>query len=92
MPRSGGGLYSLPAGSIVADGVDDILGAQHNLPLNDIALDLNTVRPIVAGGTGGATAPAARTSLGATAVGDALFTAASATAARTTINAESEYD
>jgi hypothetical protein len=55
MPRSGGGVYSLPAGSIVTDGVDDILAAQHNDPLNDIALDMNTARPVVAGGTGATT-------------------------------------
>jgi len=64
MPRSGGGVYSLPAGSIVADGVDDILAAQHNDPLNDLALDMNTARPIVAGGTGATTASGARTALG----------------------------
>jgi hypothetical protein len=64
MPRSGGGLYSLPAGSLVADGVDDILGSQHNGPLNDIALDMNTPRPIVAGGTGASTAGVGRANLG----------------------------
>lgn len=63
MPRSGGGVYSLPAGSIVADGVDDILAAQHNDPLNDLALDMNTARPVVAGGTGATTAAGARTNL-----------------------------
>lgn len=52
MPRSGPGVYSLPAGSIVADGVDDILATQHNTPLNDLAADANIVRPVVAGGTG----------------------------------------
>jgi len=56
MPRNPGGSYSLPAGSIVTDGTSDILASQHNNPLNDIAADLNIVRPIVAGGTGAAVA------------------------------------
>lgn len=64
MPRSGGGAYSLPAGSLVTDGIDDILASQHNGPLQDIATDLNTARPIVAGGTGATTAADARTNLG----------------------------
>ena len=88
MPRSGGGVYTLPAGSLVTDGVDDILATQHNTPLQDIATDMNTPRPIVAGGTGAATAADARTNLGATATGSALFTAADAAAGRTAIGAE----
>jgi hypothetical protein len=42
---------------------------------------------VASGGTGATTAPNARTNLGATATGDALFTAASAAAARTTLDA-----
>jgi len=64
MPRNGSGVYSLPAGSIVTDGVDDILASQHNGPLQDLESDMNEVRPIVAGGTGASTASAARTALG----------------------------
>ena len=41
--------------------------------------------PITRGGTGATTAPLARTALGSGATGDALFTAASASAARTTL-------
>ncbi len=85
MPRSGGGAYSLPAGSLVVDGIDDILASQHNGPLQDIANDLNTARPIVAGGTGATTAAGARTNLGATTVGAAVFTATDAAAARAAI-------
>ena len=85
MPRSGGGVYTLPAGSLVTDGVDDILATQHNTPLQDIATDMNTPRPIVAGGTGAATAADARTNLGATATGSALFTAATAADGRTSL-------
>jgi len=62
MPRSGG-VYSLPAGSIVVNGTT-IEAAQHNTPLNDIAADLNAVRPISSGGTGASSASAARTALG----------------------------
>jgi hypothetical protein len=62
MPRSGG-VYSLPAGSIVVNGTT-IEAAQHNTPLNDIAADLNAARPISSGGTGAASASAARTALG----------------------------
>jgi hypothetical protein len=86
MPRSGG-TYALPAGSLVTDDVDDILATQHNTPLQDIAADLNIARPIVAGGTGATTAAAARTNLGATAVGEAVFTAADAATARSAIGA-----
>lgn len=67
MARSGGGVYSLPAGSLVTDGVDDVLASQHNTPLQDIASDLNVARPIVAGGTGATTAVDALVNLGLTA-------------------------
>jgi len=63
MARNGAGAYVLPAGSIVVDG-DDATAAQHNTPLLDLQTDANTVRPIVAGGTGGDSASAARTALG----------------------------
>lgn len=64
MPRNGAGAYTLPAGSLVADNVDDILATQHNTPLSDLASDANTARPVVAGGTGASTAAGARTALG----------------------------
>ena len=63
MARNGAGAYVLPAGSIVVDG-DDATAAQHNTPLLDLQTDANAVRPIVAGGTGGNSASAARTALG----------------------------
>ena len=64
MPRNGAGTYTLPAGSLVTDNVDDILASQHNTPLSDLASDANTARPVVAGGTGASTAAGARTNLG----------------------------
>lgn len=63
MPRSGGGIYSLPAGSTVSNG-DTAVADDLNVPLADIEADLNTVRPVVAGGTGAASAADARTNLG----------------------------
>ena len=63
MARNGSGIYSLPAGSTVANG--DLSDATDiNTPLADIEADLNTARPIVAGGTGATSASAARANLG----------------------------
>ena len=63
LSRNGSGVYSLPAGSTVANG--DVSDATDiNTPLADIAADLNIARPIVAGGTGATSASAARTALG----------------------------
>lgn len=62
MPRSSG-VYSLPAGSTISNG-DTSDATDLNTPLSDIETDLNTARPIVAGGTGATTAIAARTALG----------------------------
>lgn len=63
MPRSGGGVYSLPAGLPVngetSNATDDI-----RTPFSDIEADLNLARPVVAGGTGATTAADARTNLG----------------------------
>lgn len=63
MPRSGGGVYSLPAGSTITNG-DTSDATDINTPLVDIVTDLNAARPVVAGGTGATTASGARTALG----------------------------
>lgn len=63
MSRNGAGVYSLPAGSTIANG-DTSDASDLNTPLQDIETDLNTARPIVAGGTGATSASAARTALG----------------------------
>lgn len=63
MSRNGSGVFSLPAQYLVASG-DTVLPAQHNTPLEDIETDLNTARPIVAGGTGATTAADALDNLG----------------------------
>lgn len=62
MPRNGSGVFSLPAGSTVTNG-DTSDASDLNTPLADIATDLNTARPVVAGGTGSTTASGARTAL-----------------------------
>ena len=63
MARNGSGVYSLPAGSTVTNG-DTSDATDLNTPLQDIEADLNTPRPVVAGGTGASSASAARTNLG----------------------------
>lgn len=55
LPRNGGGVYSLPATYLAVSG-ETIEAQQHNDPLEDLESDMNTVRPIVAGGTGASTA------------------------------------
>ena len=62
MPRNGSGVYSLPAGSIIANG-DTSDATDVNTPLQDIEADLNTVRPISTGGTGASSVSAAQTAL-----------------------------
>lgn len=53
MPRNGSGVYSLPAGSTFSPNTL-IQSSVVNGINNDIATDMNTPRPIVAGGTGSA--------------------------------------
>lgn len=66
MARNGSGVYSLPAGSTVANG-DTSDASDLNSPLADLEADQNTPRPIVAGGTGASSASAALVNLGLTA-------------------------
>lgn len=56
------------------------------------SLTLGSALPLASGGTGATTASAARTSLGSTTVGDALFTAADATAAQQAMDTEVGVD
>lgn len=58
MPRNGSGVYSLP-GTYEAVSGEAIEAQQHNDPLEDLESDANAARPIVAGGTGAATAQGA---------------------------------
>jgi uncharacterized protein YigA (DUF484 family) len=83
LPRSGGGIYSKGSPSVVTG--TTIQSAAYNTTIDDLVTDANAARPISAGGTGAANAADARTNLGGTATGVAVFTAADAAAARTAI-------
>jgi hypothetical protein len=66
MPRDGSGVYHTPAGvheNAVAG--NTIASNPYNANVYDVETDLNTPRPIVAGGTGATSADAALTALGA---------------------------
>jgi hypothetical protein len=84
MPRSGGGVYSAPVGTTAVTGTA-IESAPYNALIADLVADANAARPVSAGGTGAANAADARTNLGATVTGAAVFTAADAAAARTSL-------
>jgi hypothetical protein len=61
MPRDGSGVYAQPYPSVVSG--TTIESAKYNGNVTDVAQDLNTPRPIVAGGTGANNARDAMTSL-----------------------------
>lgn len=63
MPRSGGGVFSAPAGTAAVTQTV-IESAKYNALVTDLVTDANTPRPVVAGGTGATSAAAARTALG----------------------------
>ena len=63
MPRDGNGVYGLPSGSTAVTG-EVAEASTHNTPLNDLATDANTARPVVAGGTGSTTGRDAMAALG----------------------------
>lgn len=63
MPRNVSGIYTVPVGT---DGVANttIFSAKYNTYIHDVESDLNTPRPIVAGGTGASDATSALVALG----------------------------
>lgn len=63
MPRNGSGVYSAPAGTTAVANTT-IESAKYNAFVADISADQNTVRPVVAGGTGASTQSGAQTALG----------------------------
>jgi hypothetical protein len=75
LSRNPSGVYSLPNGSIVANG-ETAVASQHNTPLQDLEADMNIARPIVAGGTGATSASDALTNLGAMPLAGGSFTGA----------------
>ena len=91
MPRNGAGIYTLPPGSVIANG--DVSDASDiNTPLSDIVADLNAARPIVSGGTGATSAAAALAALGGPTLTSiaALGTAADRMLYSTALNAWAE--
>lgn len=73
MSRDGSGVFSKPTGTTAVSGAV-ISSTTFNTLIDDLVTDANTARPIVAGGTGAASAAAARTALGVQAL-DATLTA-----------------
>ncbi|MGB7241674.1 MAG: hypothetical protein WBC93_06275 [Sulfitobacter sp.] len=69
MPRDGSNVYSKPTGTTAVASAT-IESAKYNAVIDDLVTDANTARPIVAGGTGGTSASAARTLLGVPATAD----------------------
>jgi len=64
MPRIGTGEYRTPAGTDGSPGAT-ISSSAYNINVHDVEADLNYPRPILSGGTGGSSADAALTNLGA---------------------------
>src|SRR5262249_6749862 len=64
MPRDGANVYHTPAGTDGSPGAV-ITSSPYNVNVHDVETDLNTPRPIVAGGTGATSAANALTNLGA---------------------------
>ena len=62
MPRDGSGTYTLPGGTTATTGTS-ISSSAYNSFTSDIETDMNTARPVAAGGTGAASESAARASL-----------------------------
>lgn len=63
MSRDGSGVYHVPAGTYGIPNTT-IASTPYNANVDDVAQDLNTPRPIVAGGTGATNGPAALANLG----------------------------
>lgn len=76
MPRNAQKQYLLPAGSLAQPNTT-VRSSPYNQAMQDIASDLNTPRPVSAGGTGVTTAAAAREVFGAISLEDieAMFRA-----------------
>ncbi len=64
MPRDGSGVYTKPANTTASPNTT-IESTKFNTLIDDITADLNTDRPVVAGGTGASSAGDARANLGA---------------------------
>lgn len=92
MARNGSGVYSLPSGSVIANG-DTSDATDLNTPLADLETDMNTPRPIVAGGTGASSAAAALVNFGLTATATELnYTDGVTSNIQTQLNAKQALD
>lgn len=87
MSRNVSGVYTVPPGTTVTT-LTTIASAPYNAFVADVESDMNTPRPVVAGGTGASSADSALTNLGGTTTGKAVFTAADKPAAQAAIGAE----
>lgn len=83
---------SAGTGIVVAQGQSQILYCDGTNVVEAETGGVSVPIAIVDGGTGATTASSARTNLGATTIGNSLFTAADAASARTTIDAITPYD
>lgn len=83
---------SAGTGIVVAQGESQILYCDGSNVVEAETGGVSVPIAIADGGTGATTASAARTNLGATTIGNALFIAANAASARTTIDAITPYD
>jgi hypothetical protein len=90
MPRSGGGVYSKPAGTTAVPNTT-IESAKFNSVIDDLVADANAARPVSAGGTGSANAADARAALGISAT-NTPFTPTGAIAATNVQTALAELD
>jgi hypothetical protein len=64
MPRDGSNVYHTPAGTDAVTNTT-ISSSAYNTNVHDVETDLNTPRPVVAGGTGASNALTARKNIGA---------------------------
>lgn len=92
---SGGSGVTIPNGLsafVYTDGTDVVSAINYIPTLTSDSLTLTSALSVANGGTGATTASGARTNLGSTTVGDALFTAASKTAAQQAMDTEVGVD
>jgi hypothetical protein len=78
MPRDGSNIYHTPSGTDAVSNTT-ISSTAYNTNVHDVETDLNTPRPIVAGGTGASSATAALTNLGSEQAKQVITNFASAT-------------
>lgn len=92
MPRDVAGTYTAPAGTL-ADPLEQIQSSRFNSFVGDVEDEMNSARPIVAGGTGSTTADAAAAALGLISAKDLAGTGTTGgTANAITLATDREYE